>query len=197
MKTFNPKTPKAIAIGLASTSLLVGGVAIAQQGPGDRAPMTRDQVVQKTTERFARMDVNGDGQISTADREARMAQRFAEADANGDGALTQEEMATAREARRAERTERREARAAAGGGEEHMGRRGGGEHHGKRGGRGGFGKAMMERADTDGNGAISQAEFRAAALARFDQADANGDGTVTSEEHRAAHEAMRAQRQGS
>ncbi|GMN13420.1 EF-hand domain-containing protein [Altererythrobacter sp. MTPC7] len=197
MKTFNPKTPKAIAIGLASASLLVGGVAIAQQGPGDRAPMTRDQMVQKTTERFAKMDVNGDGQISTADREARMAQRFAEADANGDGALTQEEMASAREARRAERTEQREARAAAGGGEERMGRRGGGKHHGKRGGRGGFGKAMMERADTDGNGAISQAEFQAAVLARFDQADANGDGTVTSDEHRAAREAMRAQRQGS
>ena len=55
----------------------------------------------------------------------------------------------------------------------------------------------MERADTDGNGSISQAEFQAAALARFDKADANGDGTVTSEERRAAREAHRAERRAS
>ena len=61
-------------------------------------------------------------------------------------------------------------------------------HHGKRGGHG----MMMARADTDGDKAVSQAEFQAAALARFDAADANKDGQVTAEERAAQREAWKA-----
>lgn len=49
-------------------------------------------------------------------------------------------------------------------------------------------------ADTDGDGRISQAEFVAGALQRFDSRDANRDGTATAEEARAAMEAHRAER---
>ena len=46
-------------------------------------------------------------------------------------------------------------------------------------------------ADTNKDGAISQAEFTAGALQRFDRTDANHDGTVTKEERQAARKAMR------
>ena len=52
---------------------------------------------------------------------------------------------------------------------------------------------MMKRAVTDGDGAISQAEFTAGALKMFDAADADRNGTVTQAERKAAHDAMRAQ----
>jgi hypothetical protein len=49
-------------------------------------------------------------------------------------------------------------------------------------------------ADTNGDKAISRAEFDAATVARFTKADANGDGTITKEERRAARQEMREQR---
>ena len=52
----------------------------------------------------------------------------------------------------------------------------------------GFGKA-----DADGDRSVTQAEFVAAALQRFDAMDTNKDGKVTPEERRAAHEKMRAE----
>ena len=41
------------------------------------------------------------------------------------------------------------------------------------------------RADTDRDGKVTQAEFRGAALARFDAADTDHDGTLTAAERRA------------
>ncbi|MBN8552285.1 MAG: EF-hand domain-containing protein [Caulobacterales bacterium] len=51
-------------------------------------------------------------------------------------------------------------------------------------------------ADADGDSRISQAEFVAAAMQRFDSGDANRDGTVTAEEMRAGMEARRTERRG-
>ena len=64
-----------------------------------------------------------------------------------------------------------------------------GKRHGMR---GHHGMMMMGKADTDGDKAISQAEFQTAALARFDVADANKDGQVTPEERKAQREAWKA-----
>ena len=50
---------------------------------------------------------------------------------------------------------------------------------------------MAGMADANKDGAVTQAEFTAAALQRFDRADTNRDGTVTAEERRAARQAMR------
>ena len=173
---------KKLALPIVAVSLLAGGTAIAQSGGTERAAPTRDQVVERTAERFARMDANGDGRLDQADRQARMAQRFAQMDTDNSGAITLEEMTAAHEQRREARADRR------GGDGERMGR-----HRGKRGG----GMKMLANIDTDNDGAITQAEFEAAALARFDRADANGDGTVSAEERRAAHQARRAARTGS
>ncbi|HSJ78013.1 MAG TPA: EF-hand domain-containing protein [Erythrobacter sp.] len=132
---------------------------------------------------FERADANGDGKIDAADREARRDARFARLDTNSDGALSKEEF-FAQHQRRGERAEGMR-----------PGKRG--ERMGRRGM--GHGMGMARNADADGDGAITQAEFTAAALARFDAADADNDGIVTraerSEARKAMRERMRAQRQ--
>lgn len=52
----------------------------------------------------------------------------------------------------------------------------------------------MARADADGDGRISRAEFTAGRLDRLRAADANGDGTVTREEMQAVREARKDER---
>ena len=176
---------KIITIALGSAALVIGGTAVAQQSGMMGGDMTRAEAQTKASERFAKMDVNGDGQLDPADREARMRERFDETDTSGNGELSFAEVTAAREARKEMREERRAERG------ERSGMRG--ERRGMRGHRGGggrMGERMMERADTDNSGSVSQAEFNAAALARFDRADANGDGTITADERRA----MRGQR---
>ncbi len=51
-----------------------------------------------------------------------------------------------------------------------------------------------QRADTDGDGRVSRAEFVARRVERLTAADSNGDGTVTREERQARVAAHRAQR---
>ena len=48
----------------------------------------------------------------------------------------------------------------------------------------GHGGRMMDRADSNADAAVSQAEFTAAALARFDRADADDNGTISGDEMR-------------
>jgi Ca2+-binding EF-hand superfamily protein len=55
-------------------------------------------------------------------------------------------------------------------------------------------QAHAQRADTDGDGRISRAEFVARRVERLTAADADGDGTVTREELQVRGDAHRAQR---
>lgn len=150
--------------------------------------LTRAEAQAHATERFARMDANKDGKIDAADREAAraamQAKRFASFDANSDGSISKAEW----DQQGADRAAKRAAAGEAGQGKRHAMR----GHHGKRGGH--HGMWMMGKADTDGDKAISQAEFQTAALARFDAADANKDGQVTAEERKAQRGAWRAKR---
>ncbi|RDC59035.1 hypothetical protein HME9302_00212 [Alteripontixanthobacter maritimus] len=172
-------------------ALAMGGAAAAQQT--DRgAPITLQTATERADARFAKMDANGDGILDDADRAARRSARFQKMDANNDGAVTEAEMNAAREARMAQRTERMAERRANRG--ERADNRRGGQRYGMRGGRGGRGMAMLKRADTNNDGAVSQAEFRAMAMARFTRMDADNNGTVTAQERRAARQAMRAER---
>ncbi|WP_284124124.1 EF-hand domain-containing protein [Parerythrobacter aestuarii] len=186
---------KKMSLVLATGALLAGGAAIAQPfgERAERGPATRDTVIERTDAMFAKMDANGDGVLSEADREAKMAERFAQMDTDGDGVLSRTEFAAAHEAMRDKRAERREARAerrANNPGGERMGRHGG-RHHGQ-GGPGG----MIRAADANGDGQVTKAELQTAALARFDKADTDGDGTVTREERRAAMQAFRTEKRG-
>ncbi len=53
---------------------------------------------------------------------------------------------------------------------------------------------MLQRADADGDQAVSLAEFTAAADRRFARMDADGDGQVTQEERRAGREQRKGRR---
>jgi len=161
---------------------LTSGIALAAaEAPGAAQPggeMTRAAVVERVAARFTRMDADGDGQLTAADRsalKARMSDKmFARMDSDGNGQISRAEFDAAAERRTAMR-EQRGARMAARAG-------------GPGGGRGG---AMLRRADADQNGAVTREEMERFALARFDRVDADRNGVITAAEREQARAAMR------
>ena len=166
---------KTFTLSLAAvTALVASGTAYAQDAP--RGDMTRAQAEQRSADMFGRMDVNADGLLSEADREAARRQAFDSLDADKDGAISFAEFEAQRDGRRTAGTERR--------GPDERG-------FARRGMRGLGSGEMAGVADADGDGAVSQAEFASAALARFDSADANRDGTISLEERRESRHQLR------
>lgn len=176
-------------------SLLAGAAAITAGGTAYAQPaaapaggeLTRAAAEQRATQMFQRLDVNGDGQLDQADREARQKARFDRIDADGDGAISFAEFTAPRErAQRGDRAER---------GQRMTRQDGEGRRIGMRGMRAGHPGFFGKAGGAGGDRVITQAEFVAAALERFDRLDANKDGVVTREEQKAARDAMREQRQ--
>jgi Ca2+-binding EF-hand superfamily protein len=166
---------KFIILSLAATATVAVAVPAQAQAQADRgAALTRDQVQQRAVEAFARMDVNGDGVIDATDREARRERMFARLDANNDGSVSREEFAAKRERRGEARAQRGEAR-------------------GERGMRPARGLAFRGGARSDGEARapMTQEQFVASTLERFDRIDTNGDGVISAEERQAAREQMR------
>jgi Ca2+-binding EF-hand superfamily protein len=176
---------KRIAIGLSAAALAIAGTAYAAHHEGRSMPdadgdgvVTRSESQAHAAAMFARMDANGDGQLDQTDRAAkrqeRRAKMFEGLDADSNGSITRDEfMAFERPGKGMGKGE--------GGWKHRMGHRGGGHH----------GKMMMKMADTNNDGAVSQAEFTASAGKRFDSIDANNDGQITKEERQAHHQEMR------
>ena len=175
---------KHIAILCGAAALGLAGVAIAQQSPPPPPPpgapmmdmmggktMTRAEAEGHARKMFAAMDVNKDGKIDAADRAAREAEHFRKLDTDGNGSLSPSEFA-AKPDRKPE------------GGKPMGGRMG----HGAK---GGMGMMMLRMADTNKDGAVTEAEFLAAHARHFDMMDANKDGSVTPEERKAAMAKMR------
>lgn len=183
MKT---STVRKLALGLSLTAMTVAGSAYAEQAmdkKGDEV-MTRSAVQEHSAAMFARMDVNKDGKLDKADREARQKMRFDRLDTDKSGQLSLGEFTARPQRPEGAKPEARQGDEGKQGRRHHWGKRGHGRHGGM---------MMMRMADTDKDGAISQAEFTAAALQRFDSMDANKDGQVTKEERQAARQAMREQ----
>lgn len=145
-----------LTLALSTAALAISGAAFAQPSPGmQRAPqgdLTRAQAQQRAEAMFARMDANKDGTVNEADRAARKAAMFDRLDANRDGSITKAEMATAhaaradkRDGRKAQRADTAAAKGPAMTDAQKAERR----------------DAMFARIDTDGNGAVSRAEFDA------------------------------------
>lgn len=177
-------------------SLFVGGlaashVAFAQPGDGPgrggrgggmmmMADTNKDGTITKAEltagleARFAKMDIDKDGKLTQADRDAmrtqRLDMRFAKLDTDKNGQISKAEMAAAQEAKADKRADKR-AEAGKPGGPE-------GRHWGGRG-------------DANKDGTVTKAEFMAGPMAMFDKADANKDGQVTADEIKAARQAMR------
>lgn len=167
-----------------AAAIMASGAAHAQGRQAPPADLTRAQAQQHAAQMFDRLDVNGDGTLDAADREAQRKARFDRLDSNSDGAISYDEFTAARTSR----------------GERPEGVRGqrGGPRNERMGLRGMRGMGMGMRGPgrpggADGDHAITRAEFEAAILARFDAADADKDGIVTAAERKARHDGMRQQ----
>ncbi|MGH8054051.1 MAG: EF-hand domain-containing protein [Stenotrophomonas sp.] len=116
----------------------------------------------------ARMDSNGDGVIDRQEAAAhpRLAERFDALDKNKDGKLARDEMPMPRHGMRHDR-----------------------HHGGERGERGGRDGGFMRGMDTDNDGRISAAEYRA----QFDRLDVNKDGYIDRADRQARAEQRRAE----
>lgn len=174
--------------------IATAGVALAQTAPdatarADRnADLTRQQVIERADQRFARLDLNRDGrftpeegrQLAEQRRTQRADRMFERLDLNRDGSITREEMGQARAQRAEQRAER-----------------GGRGHHGRRfmrghGPRSHFAMRSRERMFGE-QGFVTAEQMRTRALERFDRMDANRDGTLTAAERRDARQQMREQ----
>ena len=162
-----------MAVSLTSAALYAAPAV----NPDANRSVTRAGALAAADARFAKMDANSDGVLNEADKAARVKQQFAKLDADKNGAISEAEFVAAREGRMEKREDRREKRMGRGGPEGKMGRHGGRGHGG--------GMKMLAMADANGDKAVSKAEFRAAAEARFAKADANSDGTISADERKA------------
>jgi Ca2+-binding EF-hand superfamily protein len=137
--------------------------------------ITKAEAMAAADAHFAMMDANTDGTLNDSDKTAMLAKRFAAIDTDKNDSISQAEFMAAHEMLGERRMSRREKR---------MEHRKMSKRHGREGGRDGR-MDMMARADSNGDKAISQSEFRAAAEARFAKADTNKDGRITPDERKA------------
>ncbi|KHK92408.1 hypothetical protein LK12_06265 [Novosphingobium malaysiense] len=195
-----------LTLGLSVAALSIGGIAYAQPGRGGGPMMdmdgngtvTRAEAKQASDAMFTRMDVNNDGKLDQADRqarhEARRAEMFAMLDTDNDGSISRDEfMAMSPHGRGMggpgmDGPQGPGMRGADGDGKGWHGKR----HHGHHGRHGGM-MRMAKMADTNNDGAVSKAEFDAAAEKHFAMVDTDNDGTITQAERQAAHAKMKAQ----
>lgn len=178
------KLTRNVLIGMSLSATAIAGTAYAEQASRGDGVQTRAEAQSRSAAMFARMDANKDGKIDQADREARRSAIFDRIDTDGNGQISRAEFSA---------KPQRPGGPMADGAKRPDGE--GRNHHrwGGR-GRGHHGGMMMGRfADANKDGVVTQAEFTAAALQRFDATDANKDGTVTREERQAHRKAMREQ----
>lgn len=204
---------KKFTLGLTAAVLALGagaGVLYAAPGmmDGDAAKtVTWAEAQAKSTEMFAKLDVNKDGLLSPADRDAKIGEMFDKIDTNHDGAISKDEFIAHHRGMMGGDHGMGPAGGAAGDRPamgmrgRHMGMDGprgeGGRMGHEMGGRMGGGAMMMARmADANKDGQITRAEYDTAVKAHFDKVDANHDGKITPDERKAARDAMRAMHQG-
>ena len=200
---------------IGAAGIIVAGAAIAQApvatpaphaAPHAMAPMadkvhTRDEMVAKVRDHFARLDADKNGFLTKAEAEAgrgamkhRIAERMGERrdpgvafdrlDANKDGAISRDEFTKSREMRMERRMVMKDGAPRAPGAKAGKGMR---MHR-----MGGMmmGGQMFDMADTNKDGRVTLQEATDAAARHFDMADANRDGQVTPDERRQMHRQM-------
>lgn len=181
---------KKTTLAMSAAVLAMAGTAVYAAAPGQNADMTRAQVTAKAGEMWAKMDVNSDGVINQADREARRTQRFDQMDTNKDGSISRAEFNAAHPADGSGHHRMHGQNMGHEGMKGHDQMGGGRMGHGHRDGGMKMGKMMLQMADANKDGSVTRAEFDAALARHLDQVDANKDGTITAAERRAAHADM-------
>ncbi|MBS0482574.1 MAG: EF-hand domain-containing protein [Proteobacteria bacterium] len=163
-------------LSIAAAVVAASGIAYAAQDqfPDRNATITRAQAQAKAEEMFDKHDINKDGKIDQADRDAMLAKKFDEIDTDHNGSISRQEFIAAHQRMGEEH--------GMGGGE---GRRMGGHRMGGHHGDGGMGPMAGT--------AMTRQQAVDAALKRFDAADTNHDGKLTPEERKAAFAKMRPQ----
>lgn len=127
-----------VLIGALAASIVLGGAMQGLAAPDSQGPRHS----------FETLDTNDDGQITQAEFDAHRAERFAKADTNSDGVLSRDELL----ARGQQRSER-------------------------------FADRMFQRLDENRDGAISLAEMsKGRGNGFFDRADSDGSGAVSKAE---------------
>ena len=203
-----------LLIGAAALAIAIPAMAQVQAPLAPQVPMaprmdvtqTRDQVVAKVRDHFARMDTNRDGFVAGDELQAmrgqhrgmrgnRMAMRggamrdpgamFDRLDGNRDGMISRDEFAKGHQMRIERKVVRNGAPGAPAAGMtgEH---RGMGKMHRMGGGR--MGGRMMKMADLNQDGRVSLQEATTRALQHFDRVDTNRDGRITPDERRSNRE---------
>jgi hypothetical protein len=176
---------------LAGVALLAtAGAASAQPADGARGQrnvdLTRQQIIERTDQRFEKLDLNNDGRVTAEEAQQARAQRseqraeraFERLDLDRNGSIERVEFEQARAHRAERRAERGERR-----GGRHMARRGQ-RAHGIR----------AERLFRE-QGFITREQFQERALVRFDRLDTDRNGTVTVAERQERFEQRRERRQ--
>lgn len=180
----------ASAVALAATAYALPVSKPSKMDLNGNGVVTKIEAMTAADAMFAKMDANNDGTINATDREAKVKLRFQAMDADKNGSITEAEMIASHDDRMDDRAERRGGHGPDG----HHGGRHGRGHKSGHGEMGGHGMGLMKTADANKDLAVTKAEFRAAAEARFTKSDANKDGSLSSAEVEAARTAMRALR---
>ena len=211
-----------VLLGVAALAIAVPSVAqiqaplapVAQVAPRADATQTRDQVVAKVRDHFAKADTNRDGFVARdemqsmrgehqglrRERRNRIAQgaraghdpmaAFDRLDVNRDGMISRDEFGKARELRKERRIAMHGQPGAPGAAMD-------GHHRGMRKMHrmGGMMRGhMLRMADADKDGRVSLQEATNSALERFDRIDSNRDGRITPDERRLNREQRRQMR---
>lgn len=200
---------------IGAAGIIVAGAAIAQApvttpapnaAPHAMAPMadqthTRDEMVAKVRDHFAKLDADKDGFLTKAEAEAgrgamkqRIVERLGERrdpaaafdrlDANKDGTISRDEFSKGHEMRTERRMVMKDGAPGAPGAKAHKGM----QKH-RMGGMMMMGQ-MFDMADANKDGRVSLQEATDAAAKHFDMADANRDGKITPDERRQMHHQM-------
>ncbi|RQW45247.1 EF-hand domain-containing protein [Novosphingobium sp. LASN5T] len=184
---------KKIVLGISAAAFALGAGALYAAAPeGPAGDVTWAEAKAKADEMWAKLDVNKDGKLDQADRDAKVLQKFDAIDTNHDGSISRDEFLAHHNAMHGPRAD------GPGAGPEeghrwHRGGRGGPEGRGPGGlGAGGPGMMVLRMADANKDGVVTKAEYDAAVKAHFDRVDTNHDGKISKEERKAARDAMRA-----
>jgi len=170
------------ALSLTAAAFALPGDMASKMDVDGNGTVSKAEAMAATDAKFAKMDINGDGMLNAVDREAKIKEHFQEMDADKNGVISETEFITAHKNRMEDRAEKRAERGAEG----HRGGRHGFGH----GGRGGDDMGM-KAADANSDMAVTKAEFRSAAEARFNKVDANNDGALSANEQKAGRKGKR------